>query len=188
MTEAELESILLSIELEHPGYLSDHEHAGQENPRITMWMEFFGGESSALVFEAVKRVLLTSSFPPKIADVKREIDEIKAKERAERLQREREAEERRRIENREPPSMEMSIEEYQKDVVVGKNKDGTPKLESRTYVRATREYRRKYEEHQRALGLRKAYVNLGNGKRGHTWEKNPDHVPGSETAKDVQGG
>ena len=65
----------------------------------------------------------------------------------------------------------MSTETYTKEVIIGKDGKHSEKKVIKTYVRADREQRTKYERFMKSQGLKKVYVDLPFGKRGFTWER-----------------
>ena len=58
------------------------------------------------------------------------------------------------------------LEYYKVEVVVGRNKDGSAAKELRTFCRASKTFRERYDADNKARGLRKEFVNLPNGKVG----------------------
>jgi hypothetical protein len=61
---------------------------------------------------------------------------------------------------------EDGLEYYKVEVGVGRNKDGSAAKELRTFCRASKAFRERYDAANKARGLRKEFVNLPNGKVG----------------------
>jgi len=75
MNYNEMRAIMLVVQAEHQGFISNHE-TSEGNIKVQMWLEEFGGTSPAILLKAVKEHLRHNQYPPKICEIREQISRL----------------------------------------------------------------------------------------------------------------